>query len=177
MGKAVADPALAALHAYAPDVPVAMDAALGHAAELLPDGLVDVLADTVDRVLTGQGPAAARTPLGDLAEQFVVYVPGITPEQRTAAAAELERNGVELRTVVEALYVVDAVARQRLVQPQLHPDGVRAPAVAPEAPPRPETLDGSLRDLHAAAMRLARVDPVTTELVRMRCAHHHDCAT
>ena len=29
----------------------------------------------------------------------------------------------------------------------------------------------------AAAVRLSTVDPVTTEIVRMRCAKHHDCGT
>ena len=29
----------------------------------------------------------------------------------------------------------------------------------------------------AAVVRLAGVDPVTTELVRLRCARHHDCHT
>lgn len=29
----------------------------------------------------------------------------------------------------------------------------------------------------AAAVRQDSVDPMTTELVRLRCAHHHDCHT
>jgi alkylhydroperoxidase family enzyme len=29
----------------------------------------------------------------------------------------------------------------------------------------------------AATVRLSTVDPITTEIVRMRCAHHHDCGT
>jgi hypothetical protein len=29
----------------------------------------------------------------------------------------------------------------------------------------------------AAVVRLDRLDPVTTELVRLRCARHHDCHT
>ena len=32
-------------------------------------------------------------------------------------------------------------------------------------------------DLHAAAMRLHALDPVTTELVRLHCARYHDCKT
>ena len=31
--------------------------------------------------------------------------------------------------------------------------------------------------LHAAAMRLHALDPVTTELVRLHCARYHDCKT
>jgi hypothetical protein len=180
MRTAVGDPSLAALHVYAPDVPPALDAALAHAADLLPGGLVEELEHTVDRVLVGHDAAAVGTPLSDFVEQFVVYVPGITEEQRSAAALVSERNRVDLRTAVEALYVVDQRARQRLLQPQLHPglaaEGSAGTGSVAEAP-RPDTLDGSLRDLHAAAMRLGHIDPVTTELVRMRCAHHHDCAT
>jgi hypothetical protein len=41
--------------------------------------------------------------------------------------------------------------------------------------------DRALRDAlagwQAAVVRLARIDPVTTELVRLRCANHHDCVT
>lgn len=47
------------------------------------------------------------------------------------------------------------------------PEGTR---VAPE-------LLGALVEWQAAAVRLDSVDPVTTELVRLRCARHHDCHT
>ena len=36
---------------------------------------------------------------------------------------------------------------------------------------------GSLMDFAAAAVRNDAVDPVTTELVRLRCAATHDCRT
>ncbi len=38
-------------------------------------------------------------------------------------------------------------------------------------------LGPAMGDFQAAVVRLARVDPVTTELVRMQCARHHDCHT
>ena len=34
-----------------------------------------------------------------------------------------------------------------------------------------------LGELAAAIVRLDAMDPVTTELVRMQCAKHHDCGT
>jgi hypothetical protein len=46
-------------------------------------------------------------------------------------------------------------------------DGVRA------APPLREALSV----WQAAVVRLTAVDPVTTELVRLRCARYHDCRT
>ena len=38
-------------------------------------------------------------------------------------------------------------------------------------------LRRSLGDLAAAIVRMNAMDPVTTELVRMQCAKHHDCGT
>lgn len=38
-------------------------------------------------------------------------------------------------------------------------------------------LRHALGDWQAAVVRLDSVDPVTTELVRLRCANHHDCHT
>ncbi len=38
-------------------------------------------------------------------------------------------------------------------------------------------LRAGLGGIAAATVRLGSVDPVTTEIVRMRCAHHHDCGT
>ena len=47
------------------------------------------------------------------------------------------------------------------------PEGVRA------TPRLAEALD----DWQAAVVRLSRLDAVTTELVRLRCARYHDCHT
>ncbi len=52
------------------------------------------------------------------------------------------------------------------------------PGVGPdERSPRmyqPE-LAGEIDDFYQAAARLSALDPVVTELVRLRCARHHDC--
>ena len=47
------------------------------------------------------------------------------------------------------------------------PDGVKATDVVRQA----------LDSWQAAVVRLSSVDPVTTELVRLRCARYHDCHT
>jgi hypothetical protein len=39
------------------------------------------------------------------------------------------------------------------------------------------SLGQALGAWQAAVVRLERVDAVTTELVRLRCARHHDCHT
>jgi hypothetical protein len=38
-------------------------------------------------------------------------------------------------------------------------------------------LRAALGAWQAAVVRLSEVDPVTTELVRLRCARYHDCHT
>ena len=43
--------------------------------------------------------------------------------------------------------------------------------------PSDASLRAALSAIAASTVRLAHVDPVTTEIVRMRCAHHHDCGT
>ena len=39
------------------------------------------------------------------------------------------------------------------------------------------SLRRALSEWQAAVVRLNDLDPITTELVRLRCAHHHDCGT
>lgn len=40
-----------------------------------------------------------------------------------------------------------------------------------------KALGGAMAEWQAAVVCLDTVDPVTTELVRLRCANHHDCHT
>lgn len=54
--------------------------------------------------------------------------------------------------------------------------GTRSPRV--EAGTRGHAdLHRALGDFAAAAVRNTAVDPITTELVRLRCAAYHDCHT
>ena len=55
-------------------------------------------------------------------------------------------------------------------------DGSRSPRVSDGARAVPR-LRQALSAWQAAVVRLAAVDPVTTELVRLRCARYHDCRT
>lgn len=41
----------------------------------------------------------------------------------------------------------------------------------------PRPINAALSGWQAAVVCLPDVDPVTTELVRLRCANHHDCGT
>jgi hypothetical protein len=38
-------------------------------------------------------------------------------------------------------------------------------------------LRRALKRWHAAVLSLNTVEPITTEMVRLRCAWHHDCGT
>ena len=52
----------------------------------------------------------------------------------------------------------------------------RSRRVAPGTSGDPD-LRRALGGFAAATVRLDTIDPVTTEIVRLRCAHHHDCGT
>jgi len=54
------------------------------------------------------------------------------------------------------------VNRQRRI-----PEGVKAT----------DAVRRALDEWQAAVVRLSDLDPVTTELVRLRCARYHDCHT
>ena len=47
----------------------------------------------------------------------------------------------------------------------------------PQGVSAPRPLNSALGQWQAAVVRMTGVDPVTTELVRLRCASHHDCGT
>jgi len=53
----------------------------------------------------------------------------------------------------------------------------RVPALTPGAKPPAPALGAALGAYQDAVMRLSSVDPVTTEMVRLRCAYQHQCYT
>jgi alkylhydroperoxidase family enzyme len=52
---------------------------------------------------------------------------------------------------------------------------VKTPRVEVPAEGFAPEFTASLYDVHAAAMRASTIDPLTNELVRLRCARYHDC--
>lgn len=115
--------------------------------------------------------AAATADPGELAivgfaEQFVADVGGITPERRAAALAAL---GPSAFAFVQALYVVDLGARMRAAWRELFGTEVVArPSAATD-------LWAALEEFMPAVARLDGLDPVTTEIVRLRGARAHRC--
>ena len=101
------------------------------------------------------------------AEQFVVDVSGTTDEQRGALGAAL---GADTFTFVQALYVVDVFQRGRIALERLF-DSPFGPA------PRPVAGDlwAELEEFMRVVALGTALDPVTTELVRLRGARAHDC--
>jgi hypothetical protein len=166
------DTGLAPLRSLAPGAYAALERAYTLAAAALdPD-----LRGRVEALLAGAAPDAEAHAGAcvDLTDRFVTYVPGVTDELRAAVRDELGEAG--LRTLVEALYVVDQTERLRHALGGLFGDEAHdAPPPLPAA--GAADLHGAVDDLHAAAVHLPALDPVTTELVRLRCARYHDCKT
>jgi hypothetical protein len=136
--------------------------------------LFELVQDRVRSTLGVENGSPGDGPVAAFVDQFAVYVPGITPQLRAAAAAGLD---VDLRLLVDGCYAVDQATRVEIVVDRL---------LAPEQAPaddgdddghsgEPLSLAEAAREHHAAAMRCSALDPLTTELVRLRCAHHHAC--
>jgi alkylhydroperoxidase family enzyme len=122
----------------------------------------------------------ARTPVGggdiddprvavcvDFTEQFVVDVSGTTDEQRGALGTAL---GADTFTFVQALYVVDVFQRGRIALERVF--GV---AYGPMGEPTTGDLWATLEEFMRVVALDTALDPVTTELVRLRGARAHDC--
>lgn len=107
-------------------------------------------------------PAAAA-----FAEQFSLDVSAVTDAQRTALDAELGEGAGEYAL---AVYAADWVPRVRRALDALFTPGAWE-QTAGEAPSLWPTLDALL----GAVARLPLLDPVLTELVRLRGARQHNC--
>jgi alkylhydroperoxidase family enzyme len=112
--------------------------------------------------------AAESAEVVAFAEQFALDVSMISTEQRQALVADL---GPRTRAFAGRLYVADWVPRARRALAQL----------AGEAPPEPtpaSSVDDPwpvLDELWRAIARLRALDPVTTEVLRLRQARQHNC--
>jgi alkylhydroperoxidase family enzyme len=114
-----------------------------------------------------------RSMLG-FAEQFVLDVSQFTPEGRDALAGAI--GSQDIFDVVTAIYVVEYTQRLESIVTALS-QAQAGSSVPPAASAGGEALGVRrlLADYSAAVMRLRELDPVTTELVRLRCARTHNC--
>ncbi|HWC34670.1 MAG TPA: carboxymuconolactone decarboxylase family protein [Mycobacteriales bacterium] len=100
----------------------------------------------------------------DFAEQFVVDVTGVD------VPSLVPRLGDALVPFVKAMWVIDLGLRTDLVLGRIF--GLTIPPRLPrEGSPEPLTFDPFLRSVAL----LGELDPLTTELVRLRVARHHNC--
>jgi alkylhydroperoxidase family enzyme len=101
-------------------------------------------------------------------EQFVLDVSSVTPDQRAALAAAL---GGGAAAFVQALYAIDFELRLRAAFGSLF--GVDPITMEPSGAAGP--LWPALEAMLPVIARLASLDPLTSELVRLRGARIHSC--
>jgi alkylhydroperoxidase family enzyme len=165
---------------YAPEAFACFDRAEALAAGMVEPAVLDPVRVAVARAL-GHPEELERTPVAEdgattdpraavcvaFAEQFVVDVSGVTDEQRAALAGAL---GADMMVFVQALYVVDVFQRGRIALERFF---------AAPYPPAPAPASGDLWATLEEFMRVVALghalDPVTTELVRLRGARAHQC--
>jgi alkylhydroperoxidase family enzyme len=129
-------------------------------------------------VAGGRAPAsAAERDVVDFAEQFVIDVGGTTEEMREGLTARFGADGA--RALVTAIYVVEFTQRLQLIAARLLDDAFAGvpggSSAAADFAVADASLVGLLNAYQAAVVRGSTLDPVTTELVRLRCARTHHC--
>jgi alkylhydroperoxidase family enzyme len=111
--------------------------------------------------------------VAEFAEQFSVDVSAITREQRSRLWKQL---GDKTFSVVVAMYIADFVPR---VRAGLEGLGVGSEYLAwvrgPIAWDHSDPSDAVFNDFLPAVARMRALDPVTSELVRLRGAAQHNC--
>ena len=108
----------------------------------------------------------------DFAEQFVIDVSGTTEEMREGLTARFGADGA--RELVTAIYVVEFTQRLQLIAARLLDDAFAGVPGGTSAV-SDASATGLLNAYQAAVVRGSALDPVTTELVRLRCARTHNC--
>ena len=105
-------------------------------------------------------------------EQFVIDVSSLTPDHR--AQLQTHFSAEPLSEFVMALYVTECTQRLEVAAPML-----LAASHAPSARQVDETpfagLAQAMDGYQAAVVRASALDPMTTEIVRLRCARTHNC--
>lgn len=108
-------------------------------------------------------PAAAL----EFAEQFALDVSSMSDEQRGALFAAL---GAGVLGVGQAVYTADVVGRARAIL-----DRIFGGSAGSASPGLDGTLADGMNDLIRVVPGLQGLDPVITELVRLRGARQHNC--
>jgi AhpD family alkylhydroperoxidase len=107
------------------------------------------------------------------AEQFLIDVGGTTEDARAELIQHFGADG--FRGVVSAIYVVEFTQRLQLIAARVLDDDTWSPALVSPRPARDASPADLLKEYQAAVMRGNTLDPMTTELIRLRCARTHRC--
>ena len=120
-------------------------------------------------------PSQAKSPhqgvAADLAEQMTSDVSALSPEQRSAAMAEL---GASALPFVQAVWVCDMSARARRAFTALFGDGLLEDAMS-DGPIEDGQPWSAQEEFLREVAKMTGLDPVTSEVVRLRGAHAHGC--
>jgi AhpD family alkylhydroperoxidase len=116
--------------------------------------------------------AAERDTLA-FAEQFLMDVGGTTAAARAGLVGHFGADGA--RALVSAIYVVEFTQRLQMIAARVLGDDAWAAPLAGSPAVGDATPAGLLAAYQEAVVRGSAVDPVTTELVRLRCARTHRC--
>jgi AhpD family alkylhydroperoxidase len=106
-------------------------------------------------------------------EQFLMDVGGTDATARAGLIAHFGPDGA--RELVSAIYVVEFTQRLQLIAARVLDDDAWSPALVGPPPAGDASPGGLLRAYQAAVMRGNTLDPMTTELIRLRCARTHQC--
>lgn len=121
----------------------------------------------------GPSPTAPTTvrdkAVADFVDQFVIDVSGIDD---TLRGPLFEQLGPDAMGFVQALYVIDLGIRRREVLDRL---GSALPDTGDITVPAEAELWPTLFEYMRTVARMKSLDPVTSELVRLRGAAAHDC--
>ena len=141
--------------------------------------LLELVRVRVAQLIGNPGVAGRRVPASaaeqdvvDFAEQFVIDVSGTTEEMREGLTARFGADGA--RELVTAIYVIEFTQRLQLIAARLLDDAF-AGAPGGSSAVLDASAAGLLNAYQAAVVRSSALDPVTTELVRLRCARTHNC--
>jgi AhpD family alkylhydroperoxidase len=118
--------------------------------------------------------SAAERDVVAFSEQFVIDVGGTTEDMRAGLAGRFGADGA--KALVTGIYVVEFTQRLQLIAGRLLDDAEAPAGGAGVLADGAEVSPGGLLNAYqAAVMRGSALDPVTTELVRLRCARTHHC--
>lgn len=116
--------------------------------------------------------AAERDTLA-FAEQFLIDVGGSTEAARAGLIGHFGADGA--RALVSAIYVVEFTQRLQMIAARLLGDDPGVPPLTGSPAADDATPAVLLAAYQEAVVRGSTLDPMTTELVRLRCARTHRC--